>query len=255
MLYNKSLLYASNIYLREIQWRFFYVLFSLFLAFCTTLYFIDSFLLFETYPLVKIEHKKFIATHITELFNSIIQFCFFVSYVSSFPVFSYHTYKFFSPSFYSYQLQIIKFYIVMVCSIWVFSSFLTYKIMLPTLFSFFIQWETQLIDSLFLLKLEARIQDYLTWVNRIYNLVNVFIQFFCYLLTLLFTLCNTNVSFHFFKLYRKHFIFLVLLFLYILLPPDFPLQIFIVIIVSILSECIFFILCFRLKSLKFLVAQ
>jgi Sec-independent protein secretion pathway component TatC len=58
----------------------------------------ESILLFEIYPFIRSNHKKFIATHITELFNSVMHNSLVITCIITFPIVTYHITNFFLSS-------------------------------------------------------------------------------------------------------------------------------------------------------------
>nr|YP_009515607.1 Sec-independent protein translocase [Sirodotia delicatula]AVK39597.1 Sec-independent protein translocase [Sirodotia delicatula] len=237
------------IYFKEFLWRFFYCLLSLVVVFFVALYHAELLLLFEVYPFIKFTHKKFIATHVTELFDSVMQTCFFMTFIANFPFIVYHILAFFSVCWYSYQIILFKLYTFLMSHVFITSSILTNIYLLPQIFNFFIQWEMVQDNSLLQLEMDTRIYSYLTWVNYIYSLVNFLFSFFLTNLFLLVLFVSPYKVYICLKYYRKQFIFTIIASFMFILPPDFWIQLTLFTCVSIFLEFSFLLSCFRLNQL------
>jgi Sec-independent protein secretion pathway component TatC len=241
-------MYPSTIYFKEAIWRLFYCLLSSIVVFFTTFYYIEFLFLFEVYPFIRLTHKKFIATHVTELFSSVIQTCFFVTYISEFPLLAYHILTFFSTCWFAYQLTVLRIYIFSLLLLLLQASLFTNTYLLPKVFDFFTQWEALQNVTLFQVELDARIYTYLLWVNHVYSFVNFSFSFF--LTTLfLFVLFISPYRFHScLNFYKKQITFTVILILMIILPPDFWIQLMLIVSSILFIEVTFFLSCFRINQ-------
>ena len=117
------LMHPLNIYFKEILWRVFYCILSLILVFTVSFHYIEFIFLFEIFPLIRLSHQKFIATHITELFDSVLQTCFFMVSINGFPLISYHILTFFTSGWFNYQVTLMWRYLFILL-LFVFLSFL-----------------------------------------------------------------------------------------------------------------------------------
>ena len=237
-------------YLLEVKWRFFYCSLTFLLCFYISIVFIDTLFLIEIKPLTSLGHKSFLATHVTDFFLSTILVSSFFSQLFTFPVVAYHVYYFLIPSFYASQLAFLKYYTA--CSIftYVVSFLMIYCVLAPEALSFLIQWGSLATNDLLYLELDIRIKEYLEWVNKTYNMISFLFQnFLAFVLYLLFSL-KTLTSFYYLKFYRKHLVFLTLLFFYAMSPPDLALQLISFSLILILVELFFYTICFRVKQFQ-----
>lgn len=238
-------------YLSEIKWRLFYCTLTFLLCFCTSILFIDIFFLIEIKPLINLGHKSFLATHVTDFFLATLSVSSFFSQLLTFPVVAYHVYYFFAPSFYFTQLLFLKRYIICSSFGYIISFLSIYHFFAPEALSFLVQWGNFSSSDFLDLELDIRIKEYLEWVNRNYNIVNLVLQIFSNsVLYSLFSL-KVSTSFHYLKFYRKHLLFILLSFFYAMLPPDLVLQFALLSILFILSELFFYTICFRSKQSNF----
>lgn len=240
-------MYPSHMYFIELKWRFFYVLLSFIITFIIALSSIDLILLFEVYPFIKCDHKKFIATHITELFNSVFYASWGVSYVLTFPVLIYHTSNFFSNSWYVYQKFVFVGISYLLYATWILSFIIIYTNLLPQTFEFFKQWESKIPSSLFQVTLDTRIQYYLLWVNNVYNFISFLLS--TVLVTLLITLffVSPRKLYINLKIFRRIIVLMVTSFALLFIPPDIFLQIMLFLLNFSSFELLFFVTCFRYK--------
>lgn len=243
-------MYPLNIYFKEILWRTFYCTLSLILIFIVSFHYIEFIFLFEIFPLIKLSHKKFIATHITELFDSVLQTCFFMLSINGFPLIAYHILAFFISGWFNYQVILMWRYLL-VLLLFVSSSFLfTNVYLLPKVFNFFTQWEIFQENTILHISLEARIYLYLQWINRMYNSISFFFSISLIILFLILLFVLPYKLYLFIKLHKKQILFMQILVLFTLSPPDFWIQLFLIFTSSLLLEIFFFLSCFRFNQTK-----
>nr|AVK39573.1 Sec-independent protein translocase [Sheathia arcuata] len=243
-------MYPLIIYFKEIFWRIFYCILSLILIVIISFYYIEFIFLFELYPLIKLSHKKFIATHITELFDSVLQMCFFMISINGFPLIAYHIFTFFKSSWFNYQITLVWRYLFILLILVYLSFFFTNIFLLPQMYNFFTQWEMFQESKILHISLEARIYLYLQWINCTYNSISFFFSLSLIILFLILLFLPPYKFYLFIKLYKKQILFIQILILFILSPPDFWVQVFLVFASSLLLEFFFFISCFRVNQTK-----
>ena len=244
------LMHPLNIYFKEILWRVFYCILSLILVFTVSFHYIEFIFLFEIFPLIRLSHQKFIATHITELFDSVLQTCFFMVSINGFPLISYHILTFFTSGWFNYQVTLMWRYLFILL-LFVFLSFLFTNIfLLPKVFNFFTQWEIFQENKILHISLEARIYLYLQWINRIYNSISFFFSLSLIILFLILLFVPPYKFYSFIKLCKKQILFIQILLLFVLSPPDFWVQLLLIFTSSLFLELSFFISCFRFNQTK-----
>ena len=75
------MLYPISIYFYEFKWRFFYIFLSNIICILVLLNYFQILILLEVFPLFKINHRRLITTHITDLFNTIFLICYYLSII------------------------------------------------------------------------------------------------------------------------------------------------------------------------------
>nr|YP_009441364.1 Sec-independent protein translocase component TatC [Lympha mucosa]ATN23373.1 Sec-independent protein translocase component TatC [Lympha mucosa] len=248
-MFNMTMVYPVTVYFKEIIWRLFYCLLSSFIVFFIAFYHIELLFLFEIYPFIKFTHKKFIATHVTELFNSVIQTCFFVIYISEFPFIAYHIITFISTGWFVYQIIILRFYIILLTLLTLLTFLFTNTYLLPQIFDFFTQWETLQNATLLHLEIDARIHLYLIWINHMYSFINFLFSFFLTSLLLLILFTSPYYFYLYLKYYKKQTVLIIIFLFMVIFPPDFWIQLIIIIFSILFLEITFFISCLRLNQL------
>nr|YP_009515583.1 Sec-independent protein translocase [Kumanoa mahlacensis]AVK39526.1 Sec-independent protein translocase [Kumanoa mahlacensis]UEQ11868.1 Sec-independent protein translocase [Kumanoa mahlacensis] len=237
------------------KWRIFYCILSLLTSFFITFHSVELIFLYEAYPFIKFIHKKFIATHVMELFNSAFQISFFIVYINIFPLIFYHILSFFSNSWFIYQVYLFKIYFYLYYFIILAAFIFTNSNFLPRTFEFFTQWELRQENSLLQLKMDARIYSYLTWIMEIHNFINFFL-FFLIVLFFVITLYTSPIqSYKFVKDFKKQVWFTLIVITFIFSTGDVFTQIILILLNILLAEVLFFVTCFRFTQFKFLVAQ
>uniref|UniRef100_A0A4D6BP60 Sec-independent translocase component C n=1 Tax=Balbiania investiens TaxID=111861 RepID=A0A4D6BP60_9FLOR len=243
-------MYVSQIYLKEIKWRLLYTVVSFLITLIITFSFMESILLFEIYPFIKASHKKFIATHITELFNSVIFNSLTIAFIVTFPTAAYHTMHFFLNSWYTYQKLIFFWTASLMYVTWTLSFACTYTILLPYAFDFFTQWENRTPSSLLQIGLDIRIQHYLNWTTNMYSFISLMLDIMLLNLLVSISLIKPPRFYIYLKLYKKFIFFITISLAFIVIPQDLFIQFTILIITTIILESIFFLSCFRIIRFK-----
>lgn len=242
--------FSIYFYIIEFFYRFFYIFVS-FCCCCSILYLnIQILFLIETYPFLQFSEKKFIATHVTDLFDCIWLLLISTSFLSIFPLFIFHLIQFFKTSWYKSQFYLAKWLLIFPTVIyWVF-LFLCYLNIFPLVLSFLEQWEIKKLSSILSIEVEFRILSYLTWILSI----RYFMSFFNFILFVslinFILLFDSKDLYRNIKRYRKQFSFSTILTLFFFIPPDIYLQFFVIFITFIFYEIIFFFLCYKICNLN-----
>nr|UAD89890.1 Sec-independent protein translocase component TatC [Gracilariopsis chorda] len=236
-------------YSLEFGFRLFYV----FLSFCFCLL-INSFniyniLFFETYPFLKFTSRKFIVTNVMDLFDVICLLLFSKAFFFIFPYVIFQLYKFNSSSWYTYQCiffkKCIKFAFISSLLILIFIQIS----LLPFLLQFLTRWEIH-TDSIINIFVEFRLLSYIKWVLTFRYFISS-LSFFIFLLFFqLWLLISIEWVYFLIKYYRKVFIFITLFILFLLMPPDGFLQIFLTFLVCTIFEIVFLFVCYKLSNIN-----
>nr|YP_010199857.1 Sec-independent protein translocase component TatC [Crassiphycus usneoides]UAD89865.1 Sec-independent protein translocase component TatC [Crassiphycus usneoides] len=238
-------------YSLELFFRLLYIFISFFL--CVILASLNTYylILFEVYPFILYELKKFIVTNIMDLFDVIWFMIISKSFFFVFPYWTFQLYKFSSSSWYKYQLKFFKKSYYFSFLLTFFSLGFLHFSLLPLILYFLTKWEIKKGD-LFSVFVEFRIISYIKWVLTFRYFVGSLI-FVIFLLTLhLWFLIKINRIYFLIKYYRKSFIFGILCILFLVTPPDSFLQVFFLILIFLIFETVFLFVCYKLCNIKIL---
>ena len=243
--------YPIHFYSTELFIRFIYSILSF--SFCFLIIFLNDKLifLFEVYPVIKFSHRLFLATKVTDLFNSLWLLSFSFSHLAMFPLVSFHFSFFFSTSWYKYQIEL--FYRI-ISIFWVsFVSFFIgiHYLLFPSLLKFLFQWETN--NFLFSIDAESRIYSYLIWVLYLNFFSSFFFSLFLLVLILFFLFTKVDKLYKFIKSKKSFIIFFIILSSFIFLPysNEILFHFVFICIIFILYELIFFLLCIKIFWLNY----
>ena len=233
-----------NVYFIDFVFRLIYIFFSFLLCFILFFNHINTVFLFETFPLLFILSKKrFILTQITQLFNILWFYCNFLSFLFTFPLIIYYVNLFFNSSWYHYQITLYKLLTNLTFFIFVSFYFLTHITIIPNVLEFLLYWE--IVDEYSLLKIEAEISlfFYIIWSLRFKFVLAFVLSNLFFLLLLTFSILKTLQLYILIQKFKKILIFIVLCFLFFLIPPDFWIQLILTLISYILIEFLFLLIC------------
>ena len=160
----------------------------------------------------------FIFTDVTEIFSIYLTLTFFITKQVILVCFLYHFLVFSIPALryveHKAAMLVFKFFV----STLILSNFITYYLILPVSWNFFLSFQglsqLKFIDLYF----EAKIQEYISFYISLYN--TVFFNFQVFMFLLLFLGFNNNKSVEFIKNFRKLSYFFLLLLSTLLSPPD-----------------------------------
>ena len=243
------MLYAISIYLHELKWRFIYTLLS---SFICTLILLNDFqilVLLEVFPLFQVSHRRFIATHVTDLFDSFLLICFYLSLIWIFPLVVWQIRMFLSPAWTKSQLWFLEMISNLLWICFNLFVFIYHFKCIPLILNFMLAWEIKDKYSYIKLEIESRASDYLFWIlktNISFSISWVWVVFI--FMVLLLFLGPIFLCFKV-KFYWKQIIIIIFVIFYFLLPLDFKSQILFFAYLVIFYEIIFLILCFMSSKL------
>ena len=243
--------YPIYVYSNEALYRFLYVLLSGLFCLGITIYHSELIFLFEVYPVVKLSYKKFLATHVTDLFNSIWVLSFYISYITIYPLVIFQVSSFFKSCWYNYQIKLFNKINLFFWISFLLFFLLSHYLVFPHFLSFLLQWEKN--DTfLLLISVESRIYTYVLWLLSF----NFFLSFnFSLILTTIFFslwFLNSRFLYSLLKRRRKVIIFLIVLLAFLIIPVSYELAIqLIVIIGSFILYELFFFSCIKLQLSRY----
>ena len=136
--------------------------------------------------------------------------------------------------------------------LWIIFFLFCHVIVFPTLITFFLYWEIVEESSLLRVESDFSFFFYLKWFLSIKWFLSFFITLLVFSLYLV-LLFNSILSLYYNILYYKKFcLFLSLIFLFLLIPPDLLIQILITLILKLFIEILFWLICFKLYFKLFL---
>lgn len=237
---------SYQVYFLEFNFRLFYILISYLI--CLTIFFlnIETIFLFETNSLLSnLTTKRLILTKISQLFNTVWFLCNSFTFIFIFPLTSYHIFFFFKSSWYLYQIRIIKNFYFFFINMFLMLYFICHTIIIGSLINFFLYWEIKEINSLLRIEAEISLFYYVVW--------NLNLKFFFtfWVINLLFLIYLILKFFNIFNLYKlflnfkKLLTYLFICGFFFLIPPDFFIQMFIVIFCYFLFELFFLTICVK----------
>nr|AHX02561.1 SecY [Sebdenia flabellata] len=237
-----------SFYSIEILIRLMYVFFSLILCLFIIVYNIHTLLLFETYPFLNLSNKKFIITHVTDLFDTTWTLI-SLSFLCILPIFCYQLFNFFKASWYNYQLRFSRKLFLLVSITMTVVSILSYFFLIPTILKFLTQWDKlNQINNFLFIETEFILLHYIFWVLSFqYNIMNITI-IFSVLLSQIWLWYKLENIYWLMKFYRKQLTFLTLCILFILSPTDVFLQFVIISFTYLFYEIIFLVICYKLTN-------
>jgi len=223
-----------------------YILFSFLLCLIIFFNYIEILFLFEVYPLLIIlPTKRFILTQITQLFNSIWFFSLILSSFFIYPLAAYELKYFFNSGWYNYQIKLCKNLFIINLIFFIISFFIISFFIIPMSIHFFLYWE--ILDDYSLLRIEAEISlyFYIVWLTTFKFTVTFVLLYYIKLLIIIFYVTKIKFIYFYSLKYKKIVTFTIICLLFILVPPEFIVQMLIVLLTFIFVELFFFFICIK----------
>nr|QXV92931.1 SecY-independent transporter protein [Nitzschia anatoliensis] len=216
-------------YYKEIKNRFVLVSFAWIFNFNTCYYYKETilFLLINTNNafLSLNDQPYFIFTNVTEVFHVYFELVLFCSNQIALVILFYQLSMFLSLGLYQFEFTKLKFALQLFIITWLISSTLLFKIIIPFSWKFFLSFqETSLNTQLLSFFFEAKLNEYLEYLIKLYYLCLVSCQF---LVVIIVSLINLNDKLRRTKIFRKLFYLIFIVFSTIITPPDVFSQVFI----------------------------
>nr|AHX02515.1 SecY [Schimmelmannia schousboei] len=239
-----------RIHFTELIFIFFYFSFSLVLCILVSISNLHSLILFETYPFLQFSNKKFIITHITDIIDIVWFLVLSNSLLSVFPLLFFQLTKFFSSSWYIYQLRFSNKVFVYSYFAFILILIICYLQIIPITLSFLSQWEyLRKPNSILNIELEFRILSYILWTLAFRNYIGCFIFIIFIIINKVRFLYHMKSVYIFSKLYRKQVVFFNLFCLFLISPSDIFLQFLSLFLILVFFEIVFFFICYKVSNL------
>lgn len=232
-------------HLIEIKLRLFYLFLSTICTFLLGYNFQIEIVYIISKPFIELQ-QTFIFLQLTEAFYTLIKISTFLTILFIIPLFFYHVWSFFIPSFYNLERGKIIFFFFLVFFLFTLEIFIIYLIILPKICHFLISFEMSSeinksdiqLEPLLSLEFNAQIGSYVELIVKLFTLILLLFQIplcICYLYAKKF-LYVSSLYFN-----RKSLCLLSLLISAFIVPPDITSQLIIAIFIYIIFEFLIFI--------------
>jgi len=170
----------------ELKWRLFYILLSASIAFLISYIFSKGLIYLITSPLLDIQQvgnsvidkeRFFIFTDMTEAFTTYIILSGYITIFSIVPLSLLQLWLFISPGLYPNEQKQLKLLFILSPLCFIVGCFITYYLILPTAWQFFIGFETINSRDIVHIHLEAKISEYLYLTTRLFFFVGFVFQY------------------------------------------------------------------------------
>nr|AEP20725.1 SecY-independent transporter protein [Kryptoperidinium foliaceum endosymbiont] len=230
-------------YYKEIKNRLVLVFFAWVFCFNTCYYYKETilFLLVNTNnTFLNLNNQPyFIFTDVTEVFYVYFELVIFCSNQIALSALFYQTLMFLSLGLYQFEFTKLKLAFQLFILTWLLSSTLLFKVVIPFSWKFFLSFQETSVDSQVLsFFFEAKLNEYLEYLIRLYYVCLISCQF---LVILIVSLINLSEKLKKTKMFRKLFYLIFVVFSTIITPPDVLSQILISSILIVVYEFLTFL--------------
>jgi Sec-independent protein secretion pathway component TatC len=234
-------------YIRELYFRFLYVIFlSVFLFFIHYKYKQTLLILFlipnKIFNQISIEH--FIYTHPTELLMALLNLNFFFIGVLTLPYIIWTILDFMKPGLFKMEYDKMLVFSTLFCLIILILNVVLFGAVFPIIFNFFQSFNSFELQNV-TVKLELKIFEFVDFIYNIFWIINVGL----FLIFILFLILNTG-GVAFYLKYKKFFILFNIIAATFLSTPDINSQLFLFVVLNILLEIFQVFLSFTIKINK-----
>jgi len=207
-------------YFFELKIRILYTLIFCLLLIIISFFYKESLLFFLVEPSIKFTqtvNPYFIYTNLTEVFSTYVEMSVSVSLYLTLPLVFYQLWQFFIPGLYPKEISQIKPVIFIGLINYLLISFFLYNPILSWLWFFFTGFGNGESDLLGI-HLEAKLNEYLKFINHLYFYIGLLLQFFLTTIISLLFFISGNIL----KLinFRKYFYVGVIVLAALVTPPD-----------------------------------
>lgn len=164
---NKSTIFE---HLLELRNRLMWASLVFVLAFCVAYFFKTEIYSFLVEPLAEAYHgeqRRMIFTGLTEAFFTYIQLALFAAFIVSFPFIAAQIYLFLAPGLYKRERKFMFPFIFISPILFISGAAFVYYFIMPLALEFFISFESPASSSQLPIELEARVSEYLSFVQHL----------------------------------------------------------------------------------------
>lgn len=199
------------------------------------------FLLIELYSDYNTSDFYFIFTNITEVFSVYFELVIFISFQFFLFFILYHAFIFLSPAFFAQEYRYVKVFVSLIYIFWMFSVFLSYYLLVPFAWNFFISFQSVYLGQSFYF--EAKLIEYFKFCVSIYSFCFIYCQIFPFLMCFFFDIYSKKKHI---KKFRKIFYYIFAIFATLISPPEVYCQIILSLVLIFFYESVILILMFNL---------
>lgn len=208
-------------HLQELRRRLFYSIIALIVGFGICFVFADQIFNFLAYPLVQafgsISGRKFIFTGLAEKFFTNVKVALFASFMITFPIILSQVWLFIAPGLYKKERRVFSLFLLLTPTLFILGAMFVYVFVLPFAWKFFISFEQSATLGALPIKLESKVDEYLSLTMQMIFAFGCAFEFPLFLLLLVragFTSCYGL------KAKRRYAILGAFFMAAILTPPD-----------------------------------
>ena len=167
----------------ELKWRFFYILLSASIAFFISYIFSKELIYLVTSPLLEIgdpnidKERFFIFTNMTEAFTTHIILSGYVTLFFIAPLCFFQLWLFLSPGLYPNEQKQLRLLFILSPLCFIVGCLVTYYLILPTAWQFFISFEAASSQDIVHIHLEAKISEYLDLSTKLFFFIGFLFQY------------------------------------------------------------------------------
>ena len=185
-----------------------------------------------------INTKRLIYTNITEAFITQLKLSFYVATYLMLPIIMYSLWSFIKPGLYYNEKKFIKNTYIPSMILFVTSIILSYKLLIPIIYKFFIGFETSFENSMISIELEAKISEYVSTILQTVFIMSLLSQYPVVVLVLMYI---GIIDYKWLIGRRKLFIFSFFCLGALITPPDVLSQIILAAILLVSYEIMLYL--------------
>jgi sec-independent protein translocase protein TatC len=231
----------------ELRNRLIYLLTTFISISCISFFYRESLLYFAVKSClfqIKNELPFFIYTNLTEVFATYFKLSLLAGAYVTLPFFLLHLWSFVVPGLYKSEYLYLKKILLTFIQLWVFNNFLTYYLILPWVWNFFLTFEADGTKSPLSLHFEIKLNEYVQFLINTITCCSLSSQFFFILI--LWALSINQYSLFSLEKNRRFVYIFVFVFAALITPPDLTSQL--ILALPLLSTYEFLILSSLIKN-------
>lgn len=203
-----------KVYTKELFYRGNFIV-ATFLTNLILLYYNKEELIFLLGKQQATNNPHFITTNLPEMLVCILKLCIYVDSYITLPIFIIQIWLFLTPAFYKYEHKIIKSLLLTSSLCYCLVSLIAYKVLIPYCWEFFSGFQLNQQEFAISIQLEARLHEYIKFINKIFITLNL-VTIFCVILSFILT----KFPFYVLTRLRKIIYFTSFIIATIITPPD-----------------------------------